>query len=161
MKKFLFLIHFLFFSLFLFAQNNLQGVKLKDVKGKWVDVSTIVQSNKPVIISFWATWCSPCIQELDAINEVYEDWQKETGVILYAVCIDDARSQAKAISLSKGKGWNYPILYDPNQDLKRVLNIANVPYMIVYKDGKLIYEHSGYAEGSEDEVLKKIKSSLP
>lgn len=153
----------LFFSIlsfitFSFSQATIDDVKLKDSKGKLVNMADVIKSEKPVIISFWATWCAPCIQELDAINEVYEDWQKETGVALYAVCIDDARSQSKAITLSKGKGWNYSILYDPNQDLKRALNVANVPYMVVYKAGKLIYQHSGYSAGSEDVLYKKIKS---
>lgn len=143
-----------------FAQDNLNEIKLKNAKGKVVQMSDVMQSDKPVIISFWATWCSPCLRELDAVNEVYESWQEKLGVTLYAVCVDDARSKAKAVSLAKGKGWNYEILYDPNQDLKRVLNIINIPYTLVYHKGKLIYKHTGYSPGSEDVLFEKIQAAI-
>ncbi|MCZ2223122.1 MAG: TlpA family protein disulfide reductase [Chitinophagales bacterium] len=143
-----------------FGQENIADVKLKNTKGKLIDFSEVIQSDKPVIISFWATWCSPCLRELDAISEVYDTWQKETGVTLYSVCVDDARSKAKAVSLAKGKGWSYEILYDPNQDLKRALNVINIPYTFVFLNGKIIYKHTGYSPGSEDILYEKIKASL-
>jgi len=65
-----------------FAQDNLNEIKLKNAKGKVVQMSDVMQSDKPVIISFWATWCSPCLRELDAVNEVYESWQEKLGVTL-------------------------------------------------------------------------------
>lgn len=151
----------LFFSLFIwlssFAQDNINQLTLKDFNGKSVAFTDVMLADKPTIISFWATWCAPCLQELEAISDVYEDWQKELGVTLYAVCIDDARSTSKASALVKGKGWNYKLLYDPNQDLKRLLNIANIPYVIVYYKNKIIYQHTGYSPGSENVLYKKIK----
>ncbi|MBW7952057.1 MAG: TlpA family protein disulfide reductase [Chitinophagaceae bacterium] len=155
---------FLFFTFFIasasFSQESLTQLKLKDAKGNVVQIGEVIQSQKPVIISFWATWCAPCIQELEAIHEVYEDWQKETKVTLYAVCIDDARSQFKAKSIYKIKGLKYEVLYDANQDLKRALNVANVPNLVVYFNGKEIYKHSGYSPGSEDVLYKKIKEAI-
>ncbi len=160
LKKFFLTFFALIITSAIFSQENLTEVKLKNVKGKLINLSEVVQSDKPVIISFWATWCSPCLRELDAISEVYDTWQKETGVTLYSVCVDDARSQAKAVSIAKGKGWTYEILYDPNQDLKRALNVINIPYTFVFNKGKLIYKHTGYSPGSEDVLYEKIKASL-
>ncbi len=141
-----------------FAQSILPT--LKNSSGKLISLNKVINQNEPVIISFWATWCAPCIQELESIHEVYEDWQKESKVTLFAIAIDDTRSQGKASALAKGKGWQYEILFDPNQDLKRALNIANVPYLVAYFKGKLIYEHSGYTPGSELLMYKKIKAAI-
>ena len=161
MKKIFFLFPLVLISFqFIKAQNTLPEVKLKTTSGSTISINTILKSDKPIILSFWATWCAPCINELEAISEVYEDWQKETGLILYAVSVDDARSIAKAASMAKGKGWNFELVYDENQELKRALNIANIPHVVVYFKGKIIYQHSGYTVGSEIDMYKKIKALL-
>lgn len=159
-KRFFFLTSVLLLSTCSFSQENMNEVKIKDAKGNLIQFSEVIKSDKPTIISFWATWCAPCLQELEAIHDVYEDWQKETGVTLYAVCIDDARSQSKAASIVKSKGWNYEIVYDPNHDLKRILNVVNIPNLFVYHKGNVIYKHSGYSPGSEDILYNKIKAAL-
>lgn len=130
---------------------------LNDTEGKSVDVQALVKSDGIKILSFWATWCVPCINELDAINDVYEDWQDETGVELIAISTDDARTKKRVLPLVNGKDWGYHILLDDNQDLKRALNISVLPYVMVIKDGKIIHTRTGYTPGSEDELYEVIK----
>ena len=60
--------------------------------GKTVDISTLSNNGKPIVISFWATWCKPCKTELNTIAEDYEDWQEETGVKLIAVSMINFKS---------------------------------------------------------------------
>ena len=60
----------------------------------------------------------PCIKELDAISDLYQDWIEETGVSLIAVSVDDSRTVKRVKSLISGKGWEYDILLDTNNDLK-------------------------------------------
>ncbi len=141
----------------LYAQNIPQA-KVLDMKGNKVDFQDIVKSDKPVIVSFWATWCVPCINELDAINEVYPDWQEETGVKLIAVSRDDDRTARRIKALVNGKAWDYEIYRDYNDDLKRALNIASIPFMIIIKDGKIVATRSGYTPGSEEEIYEIIKN---
>jgi thiol-disulfide isomerase/thioredoxin len=71
--------------------------------GESFNTLDIDNDGDPIIISFWALWCHPCIKELTTIADVYEDWQDETGVKLYAVSIDDARSTAKVGPFSEWK----------------------------------------------------------
>lgn len=98
------------FTIQAISQSNVNQLRLKDFNGNSVSFSTIINSEKPTIISFWATWCAPCLQELEAISDVYEDWQKEFNLTLYAVCVDDSRSMSKATALVKGKGWQLSII---------------------------------------------------
>lgn len=139
-----------------FAQEKLPNIVLKNLDGKSINVSEINTENV-TIFSFWATWCVPCINELDAISEEYIDWQDETNVQLYAVAIDNTKTQSRVRPLVNGKGWEYEVLLDTNEEFKRYVNANAVPYLIVVKDGKIVYKHSGYTPGAEIELYQKIK----
>ncbi|MDG1842000.1 MAG: TlpA disulfide reductase family protein [Crocinitomicaceae bacterium] len=160
------LISFTFFTFFYFSQKSnhstreksLPSIELKDMKGKTVNISELGLDG-PIVISFWATWCSPCKKELNTINEIYQDWQDETGVTLVAVSIDDSKTKNNVPIYVNGKGWEYIVLMDPNGDLKRAMGVNNVPHtFLVNKEGKIVYSHNNYASGDEeilyDEILK-------
>ncbi len=139
------------------AQTVLPEVSIKTLDGKTVNVQDLGKRGKPVVLSFWATWCSPCKKELDAISEVYEDWQKKYNVDLIAITIDDARALAKVKPLVETKGWTFEIMSDVNGDLKRALNFPSVPQTyLLDKNGKIVYSHSGYLPGDEDGLEKHI-----
>ena len=76
-----------------------------------------------------------------------------------AVSTDDARFTAKARSLAQGRGWgDFTRLFDKNQEFMRAMNVTLTPQVyVVDKDGKIVYSHTGYSPGSENELLKKIK----
>ena len=122
---------------FSFAQE-LPSLTLKDLDGNNTDLNKLVEGENVYIFSFWATWCVPCINELDAISEVYEDWQDETKVRLIAIATDDTRTKKRIRPMVNGKGWEYLVLYDDNQDLKRALNITTLPHTLVLKNQKII-----------------------
>jgi peroxiredoxin len=136
----------------------LPDVTLRDVDGQEINVASLAQSGKPVIISFFATWCKPCMRELEAINELYPDWQEETGVEMYIVSIDQGQDTYKVKPLVDGYGWEYHVLLDPNSNLKRALNVMNVPHMfIVDSKGNIVFSHTGYTDGDELEIKKYLK----
>ncbi len=146
-----------------FIQNSgrpIPSVDVKTVDGKIFNTSKISNDGKPIIISFWATWCKPCKKELDAIAEEYSEWQKETGVKLVAISIDDARSSSKVATDVKSKGWEYDVYIDENQDFKRAMNVNNVPHtFVVNGKGEIVWQHNAYAEGDEEhlfEIVKKV-----
>jgi len=142
------------------AQNALPDTKIKSLQGNEVMFNSFGNTrDTAVIISFWATWCIPCIQELNTIHDQYEDRQKETPFRFIAISIDDARTMQKVKPFVAGKGWPYEIFLDVNSDLKRALNIIDVPHILVIKNGKIVYQHNGYVNGNEEElfeILKKI-----
>lgn len=115
------------------------------------------EQDKIYVYTFWATWCVPCLNELDAIKENYPEWTKELNMELIAVSIDDSRTQKRVKPLLNGKNWPYKVLLDTNQDLKRALGIANVPYTVVVKNQKIVYVHNGYSQGGEKELFNKLK----
>lgn len=145
------------FTAFVNAQTNLPDLNLTDLNGKSQSLKEL-SKDKTIIFSFWATWCVPCINELDAIAEDYDQKKKELNFELIAVSIDDARTKTRVKPLVNGKAWDYKVLLDTNQNFKRSMNISSVPYVMIVKNGKIIYTHSGYTPGGEKELYKKIQS---
>jgi len=144
------------FCLSFFHAQELPNISVSTLSGDKINFSKI-DSSQPVVVSFWATWCLPCMEELTAIHDKYEDWQKESKFTLFAAATDDARTVSKVKTLAKSKGWPYIILLDSNQSIKRALNINSIPHTIIIHKGKIVYSHIGYSPGDEDELIKKIK----
>ncbi|WP_018362351.1 peroxiredoxin family protein [Hoylesella nanceiensis] len=137
---------------------QLPQITLKSIDGKSVRLDTISNNDKPIIVSFFATWCKPCNRELSAINEVYDEWQKETGVKLIAISIDQAQNVNKVKPLVDANGWKYEVLLDPNGEVRRAVGAQMIPFVLVLdKNKNIVYKHSGYADGSENELYEKVK----
>jgi len=140
------------------AKATLPSVDLKTLDGKTFNTKDIQNNGKPVLLSLWATWCKPCVAELMAINDVYDEWQEETGVVLYAVSIDDSKTSAKVAPFVHGKGWDYIVLQDINWDFKRAMNVVDVPFLCLLNgNGEIVWQHTSYAPGSEKEVFELVK----
>jgi len=142
---------------FVYAQDEVPSIELTTLEGKNVNLQDYSSSDNLTVISLWATWCVPCLKELDAISEVYDEWQDETEVELIAISIDDSRTIKRVKPLINGKGWDYTILLDTNNNLKRAMGAVTVPLTFLVKDGKVVYRHSGYSQGVEDELYEKIQ----
>jgi len=164
MKKLIAVVAFIAIATFTQAQG-LPVTQVKNVEGKWVSTETIQNDGKVMIISFWATWCKPCLRELHAYQDYYAEWQEELGVKLVAISIDDSRNSNKVAPMATGEEWEYEVYIDENQDLKRNLGIVNVPHTLVLDgNGNIVWQHAGYNPGDEDhliEVLRKVAAGEP
>lgn len=164
-KMFLTVMAFAFIALAGMAQEKvaaagkpLPKVAIKDIEGNPFNTANISNDGKPIIISFWATWCKPCIKELTTIADVYEDWVEETGVKLYAVSIDDPRSTNQVRPLANGKNWEYAVLLDPNGDFKRAMNVGPIPHTFLLDgNGQIVWQHTSFSEGAELELIDLVR----
>ncbi|MCM1291930.1 MAG: TlpA family protein disulfide reductase [Prevotella sp.] len=140
------------------AWAELPSVTLKDINGKTVNTAELSNDGKPIIISFFATWCKPCLRELSAINDVFPDWVEETGVKLVAVSIDEAQNAQKVKPLVERKGYtDYEVLLDPNSEFKRQMGVDTPPHaFIVDGKGNIVWSHQGYIDGGEQEMYEEI-----
>lgn len=141
--------------------RKIPKVEVKTISGGTFNTGNISNDGKPIVISFWATWCSPCKRELNTIAEVYEDWQEETGVKLIALSIDGPRNMAKVGPYVYGQDWEYEVYIDPNGDFKRAMNVNNVPHtFLIDGNGNIVWQHNSYSPGDEEELYEQIKKLI-
>ena len=151
----------LIFTIFFFSisiAQKIPSVNIKTLEGKTVNTISFDNNGDPVIVSFWALWCKSCIKELEAIAEVYEDWQEETGVKLVAISIDDTRSMNKVMPYVNASDWDYEVYLDSNSELKRAMGVQTVPHTFLLNGkNEIVWQHKGYVDGDEDKLLEQIQ----
>lgn len=140
------------------TNKKLAAAKVKSLKGEIINTSTFNNNGKPIVINFWATWCKPCLEELNTINDLYAEWQEKTGVKIIAISLDDSRSSKKVAPYIKAQGWGYEVYLDENSDFKRAMGVNNPPHTFVLNSkGEIVWEHNGFAPGDEKKLFEVIK----
>ena len=147
---------FILLSVSSLSQNIVPNTKLKNLESEFIYTNDVLIENNFYIVSFWATWCIPCINELDAIVDIYEELEKD-NIEVIAISTDDARTKKRVRPMINGKDWNFKIPLDENHDLKRALNIVGIPHTIITKGTKIIYRRIGYSPGEEVDLFEFIR----
>ncbi len=155
-----YLIHLL--TLFITVTLSAQGLpnaEIQNLQGQTLDASSLQNEGHPLIVSFWATWCKPCISELNAFHDYYLDLEEETGVKVIAISIDDPRTMSKVAPFVAGQAWDYSVYLDPNSNLRRAMGVNNVPHTFLFDgDGKIVWQANKYVPGEEVELAHKVEA---
>lgn len=148
-------------ALWLFAipvWGQLPAVSLRALDGSLVRADTLSNAGKPLVLSFWATWCKPCLLELNTLHRLYPQWREEIGVKIVAISIDDARTSAKVAPLVRARGWHFEVYLDENGELRRALNVSDIPHSFVLDgSGRIVWQHQAYVPGDEEELLSVLR----
>ena len=110
-KKFIFSLILCLFVYSSSSQKFIPEIGLETLNGESIKSLEAINQDGFTIISFWATWCIPCINELDAINEVISDWNKKEDITVLAISTDDSRSKKRVRPLINGKNWIFGIKF--------------------------------------------------
>lgn len=134
-----------------FSLRTLTGerVKLSDYKGK------------VVLLSFWATWCAPCKQELPVLQALMDKHGKD-GVQVLAVNIDDPKTVAEVRRFIADRKLTMPIPLDSDS---KVLGSYNpriaLPFLqVIDPEGRRAYQHTGFTSGAEATLQTEVLSLL-
>ena len=140
------------------SQKFIPDLGLKTLNGESIRSVEAINQNGFTIISFWATWCIPCINELDAINEVISVWSEKEDITVLAISTDDSRSKKRVKPLINGKDWVFDVISDTNQDFKRAMGVVGNPHTIVTYKSEIIHRRIGYTPGEEEDLFDVISN---
>lgn len=121
----------------------------------------VFQTGKPTLVAFWLTTCIPCLAEFSAYTQNYTQWKKESDFNLIAVSLDFHENFKKIAPMAAQRKWPFPVYWDRIRAFKSILpgGLNGLPQIFLFdKDGKLVWQHKGYAQGSEQEVFDKVKA---
>lgn len=129
---------------------NKNTIELNDLKGKG-----------PLLISFWATWCKPCVEEMQEFVKIYEEY-KSKGFNVAAISIDNEKTVARVKPVVKSRNYPFTVLLDTNGETARKYYVGQtVPAaFLLDKDGKIVYQSTGFKKGDEIKLRKKIEELL-
>lgn len=141
-----------------YAQDA-EKTKLQTIDGKIITPADWIDGKTPFVVSFWFASCKYCFEEMDAISELFEEWNEEVPFRFIGVCTDDSRGLAKAKAVCRSRGWDdFSFYFDTNKEYMRAMNVVSMPHLFLFdKKGKLVYSHIGYSAGDEFQLLKELR----
>ena len=158
MIKKLFFIPFLFIS-FLISQNVSSNLKLTKLNGRTVTLSEYLKKG-PVLINFWATWCSPCKKEMVYLDK-FERKYKDEGLSILSISVDSQKSLSHVRSYIRANDYIYDVFLDPNRQVFKKLNGNLMPTnVLIDSEGKVLWRHYGYIPGDEENMDLQLRSAL-
>ena len=147
------------FSNLIFSQSFFPDNKVQKMTN--VNVSLHKLTSEITFVSFWATWCIPCIKEIDKLNEFIGDY-KSVSVIL--VNEDRPGNKAKVKSFVRSKKYpisdTYHIVFDNNHKLSRQFNAQPIPLTLLLKNNKVVYRKRGFKLGDEIEIKRELQKII-
>ncbi len=150
----------LFFAVNSFAEGGkVPSLKMRDLKGKTFNIQDLCKKG-PLVIDFWATWCSPCKAELPKLKEIYNKY-KDQNLTILAISEDGAKELSKVKQFVRSKKFPFVIAIDKNKTIMKKFNAKAMPTTIlVAKGGEIISAHAGYVSGDEKKLEKEIEELL-
>ncbi len=153
------------FLVSLFIVNNVKAQSfydftLQDLDGNDVSLGKLLEKG-PVFLSFWATWCSPCKDEMKEMQAIYDKY-KDKGFTYLAVNTDSQKSLAKVKSYISSKGYTFPVVLDTDEKIFEAYLGEGLPYaLLIDSEKNIVAKHLGFLTGDEVKIEKEIISVLP
>ena len=131
---------------------------LPDLDGNDYDLA--LDTNKVIVLDFWATWCPPCVAALPELQEVY-DWTQEDGgrsVAIYAVNQGETAEEVKTFWADKG--LSIPVLMDEKFVTAQAFMVNGIPQTVIIANGKVQHVHVGFRPGVGEQIKAEIEALL-
>jgi peroxiredoxin len=130
------------------------ALSLPSLDGKTVSLADY--HGKPVVVAYWASWCTPCKAEIPILNRMYQNGRgtPEEFEIL-AVSVDEDRAAAE--TFVRDNAMKYPVLLDPDKKTVDAFHVESVPSLLVVdRSGQIAYGRSGFDQRTPFELAGKL-----
>ena len=133
--------------------------QLDDIDGKPVRLEDL--RGKTVLLNFWATYCVPCLTELEAYRGLQMRHGDE-GLRIIAVSVDAPQTAARARSFARSRAFPFVVVLDPEQEAYRLYNVSTMPTsVLIDAQGRIVWRKEGFQPGDESDVERRIVAALP
>ncbi len=106
-----------------------------DLEGHFISLET--WRERPVIVTFWATWCAPCQVEMPALQALYEAGSPD-GLHIVAINVDEPPEVFAPWAVERG--LTFPLLADPTRSIQTQYRLRGVPQTVVIDRAGVIRE---------------------
>lgn len=128
--------------------------QLYSTRGKLVQLSA--HRGKVIVLDFWASWCPPCRAAIPAMHRLNERYHDQ-GVLILGVNVRDNQDPAEFMSKMNA---TYPVLIS-GEDVATEYSVKGIPtFVIIDKQGKVIYRDSGWTPAREQEIRRIIEDAI-
>lgn len=134
------------------------GFTLMSIENQKVSLSDY--EDQVVLMSFWATWCGPCKEEMPHLQELYTKHKAE-GFTVLSVSTDDARSASRVKPFIKKNQYDFPVLLDRESKVISQYNPAKtLPYTVIINKGEVVETMAGFNPGDDKKIAALIEGLL-
>ena len=131
----------------LVADQRGAEVRLADLRGR------------VVLISFWATWCPPCLKELPVLEKMQRA-VPESELKVIAISIDRSRRDFSQ-AMARAEELRMAVLHDRRGRLSKVFGVTAVPHLfLIDHEGRIAQMHRGYTEDKLDQYIDEVNGLL-
>lgn len=115
-------------------------------------------SGKAYVISFWASWCGPCREELPVLGNIQQIAGPEKMQVI-AVNIEERKVYRKLEAALKEAGLTPA--FDPDQQVRKAYGVHGIPHMVIVgRDGRIVAVRVGYAKTTLDGLAEDLNRAL-
>jgi peroxiredoxin len=131
---------------------------LRDLKGRYVRLSDF--KDKVLVMSFWATWCKPCVNELHHLQKIYAK-HKNRGFVVLAISMDQPETRAKVEPFVRRYKWTFPVVVDSESRAVELYNPKKAqPFSVLMKKGRVIKTRESFQVSDAPIIEKEILDLL-
>jgi len=142
-------------------QNNVPDADLRDINGKIVSSSQIIEPGKSTLVVFWKSSSDKCCANLETLQSAWEETLSQHGVKMVAICVDCNGSWTQVKPIVNGNNWDFDTYIDVNGDFKRAMNVGDAPCTLLFdKEQNLVCRYNSACTGSQEFICTNILDHL-